>query len=152
MAKNWANISFISISLWFKYSKFLFLNHLGRGHACAEDQDMKSGNTQKNEASITELLVKMVDKSIVFFSQDINPKKHLWCHIGWKWWRHLISNSHFKHLFAISKEPGTLLAIRIWFHWLKFSTPPKDRAQDPLSSHVCWKYCSLSIDKLPWSC
>lgn len=37
----------------------------------------KSGNTQKNEASITELLVEMVDRSTVFFPQDINPKKHL---------------------------------------------------------------------------
>lgn len=27
-----------------------------------------------------------------------------------------------------------LLAIRIWLHWLKFSTPPKDRAEAPVQS------------------
>lgn len=31
----------------------------------------KSGNTQKNEASITELQVEMVDRSGVFFPKDL---------------------------------------------------------------------------------
>lgn len=90
--------------------------------------------THKNEVSITEFPVEIVDISGVFFPPNTSNLRNTY--------DAMLAGSNRDIQFAIhilnatSRELGMLLAIRIWLHWLKFFTPPKDRAQAPVQSRL----------------